>query len=621
MALVLSGILIVIVLHPTWLRPAVGPAVLAYVLGFMLVAILDLNVQARLTTTRVDAARIRYLFAGGLAVLTLHIIENLGHVFDIDPPPVGLVATLLYLYVISQAIVQYRIFDLYEMLGRFVVLTMMGATLTIIYILLVFWAGRGFGLAVNTFLASLIILLLFDPLRDFVEQKIGDFFFGERHILEQNVVALRRRLAHVIDINTMVEVLFEGLEDSRRVTHASLFLIDPHGHGFERRGSVGPEPSISRLDVVSAKRHLRLFPASSAIVRTQLVERRSTALQSNKRDVAEQIGETLEMLDSMSADLLLPVEGELDLLGFLSVRDEKTKDAFSAEEIVLLTGLASQVAITVENSQMYQQMKERDRLAALGEMSAGLAHEIRNPLGAIKAAAQFIEDEVRHDFGKYKEDSNDEFLSIIVEEVDRLNHVVSDFLAYARPSAQSATEVNINEILKRTLQVFETGREDKVDLLVQCHDGLPGVEINGERLHQIFFNLVINAVQAMEGQKNARLEIVTRRRTLRRQGRRGNDLETSQFVEVRFADNGPGISPSNLENVFIPFFTTKQKGSGLGLSVCQRIVKDAGGEIELRSQEGQGAIFTVVLPACEPKRSSTNPELKKGADQASFRLS
>lgn len=609
MAIFLGVLLIGVVLHPSWLKPAVGPAVLAYVLGFMLVAILDLNVQARLATTRVDAARIRYLFAGGLAVLLLQVIELFSQIIDVEPPPVGLVGTLLYLYVISQAIVRYRIFDLYEMLGRFLVLTLMGASLAGIYTALVFWVGKGF--AVNAFLASLVILLLFDPLRDLVEQKIGDFFFGERHVLEENIVTLRSHLAHTIDIDTMKDVLLDGLETSRRITHASLYLIDPHGRGFERSGSIGQPPELDYLDVASAKRHLRLFPTSSAIVRTHLVERRGKALQNDKRDVAEQIGETLEILDNIRADILLPIEGEAELLGFLAVRDDRIRDAFSPEEVLLLSGLAGQISITIENSHIYRQMKERDRLASLGEMSAGLAHEIRNPLGAIKAAAQFIEDEMKYNGTQknHKLDDNEEFLSIIVEEVDRLNRVVSDFLAYARPSTQSATRVAVNEILKRTIQVFETGREDQVDLLVQCSDDLPDVEINGERLHQVFFNLIINSVQAMDGNDHGRLDIVTRQRTVRRQHKRALGLETAQFVEIKFTDNGPGIAPENLESVFIPFFTTKQKGSGLGLAVCQRIVGDAGGEIELRSQKGQGSIFTVVLPACDPKRSSSAPAI------------
>jgi len=112
-----------------------GIALLAYVAGFMLVAILDLNVQARTASTRVDAARIRYLAGGGLIALILQVVDKLGHVINVDIPPLGLAFTLLYLYVISQAIVRYRILDLYELFGRLAVMTLMGFVLALIYLL------------------------------------------------------------------------------------------------------------------------------------------------------------------------------------------------------------------------------------------------------------------------------------------------------------------------------------------------------------------------------------------------------------------------------------------------------------------------------------------------------
>jgi nitrogen-specific signal transduction histidine kinase len=613
LAIALGAILVGFILHPTWLRPAVGPAVLAYVVGFMLVAILDLNVQARTAPTRVDSARMRYLFAGGLIVLVLQVVERLGHVFDLDLPPVGLAVTLLYLYIISQAIVRYRILDFYEMLGRFAVMTAMGVALAGIYTALVFWAGPGFSF--NAFLASLVILLLFDPLRDLVERKIADFFFGERRVLEQKITELKHSLAHAISVDTMVDVLLAGLEDSRRVTHAALYLIDPHGRGFDLRSQIGPPPSLTRVEAAVARRHLKPYASGGAINASGFASRRDRLRREGRRPEADQLNEVVELLGSLSADALVLVEGEeQQLLGFLTVRDDRVRDAYSTEDMAVLAGLASQIAITVENSQLYQQMKERDRLAALGEMSAGLAHEIRNPLGAIKAAAQVIEEMEEDSPGAVHPDR--EFLGVIVEEVDRLNRVVTDFLSYARPSSGLPKEVDVNEILKRTLQLFEAGRGHKAAFVVDYGAELPGVIIDGERLHQVFLNLAINANQAMEDQADARLEIATRVKKVRRLRRVRDGFEPQRFVEIRFSDNGPGIEPAVLQRVFIPFFTTKPKGAGLGLSVCQRIIRDAGGDIEVRSQVGQGTIFTVVLPACGEDRASSAPSSPPPAEGA-----
>jgi len=611
LAIPLGVVLIAFVLHPTWLRPAVGPAVLAYVVGFMLVAILDLNVQARTAPTRVDAARMRYLFGGGLVVLVLQVLERLGHVFDLELPPIGIAATLLYLYIISQAIVRYRILDLYEMLGRFAVMTAMGAALAGIYTALVFWAGKGFSF--NAFLASLVILLLFDPLRDLVERKIADFFFGERRVLEQKTAEIKLGLAHAISVDTMVEVLLAGLEDSRRVTHAALFLIDPHGRGFDLRANIGPPPALTRVEAAVARRHLKPYASGGTISASGFASRRDRLRREGRRPESDQLNEVVELLGSLSADALVLVEGEeQQLLGFLTVRDDRVRDAFTAEDVALLAGLAGQIAITIENSQLYQQMKERDRLAALGEMSAGLAHEIRNPLGSIKAAAQVIEEMAEETSTAARPDR--EFLGVIVEEVDRLNRVVTDFLSYARPSSGLPKEVDVNDILKRTLQLFEAGRGHKAAFVVDYGEELPGVVIDGERLHQVFLNLVLNANQAMDEQAEARLEISTRVKKVRRLRRVRDGFEPQRFVEIRFSDNGPGIEPAVLQRVFIPFFTTKPKGAGLGLSVCQRIIRDAGGDIEVRSQVGQGTIFTVVLPACGEERTSSSSTPPPGED-------
>lgn len=600
-AVFLAISLIAIIIYPTSLKPAVGPAILAYVVGFMLVALLDLNVQARTAATRVDAARIRYLAGGGFIVVSLQVLDKAGHIFDIYIPPVSLAMTLLYLYFISQSIVRYRILDLYEMLGRLAVLSLMGLFLSLIYFALVHLVGTGKGFLLNAFLASLIILLLFDPLRDFVEQKISDFFFGERLFLEQKVADLRFKLAHVINTETMVEVLISGLEDSRRITHASLYLFDAHGRGYDLKSAAGPAPELERVEAAVARRYLRTFSKGGALVAANLESRRERSLKAGKAETTDDISESLRLLKQLKADVVLFLEGEQDLLGFLCVKDERINDAFSAEEVNSLAGLVSQAAITVENSQLYQQMKERDRLAALGEMSAGLAHEIRNPLGAIKAAAQFIEEVIAEE----DQDNEDaEYLGIIVEEVNRLNRVVNDFLSYAKPSSGAPAQLHVNDILIRTVQVFEAGQRSELQITTELGEDLPGVFIDGERLHQVFLNLIINAEQAMSGVENQKLEISTKLRKLRRLQPGLIEPDQTNFIEIRFADHGPGIEPRVLQNIFIPFYTTKSKGSGLGLSVCQRLIRDAGGEIEVRSQLGHGAIFSVVLPVAKGDRDS-----------------
>jgi signal transduction histidine kinase len=277
-----------------------------------------------------------------------------------------------------------------------------------------------------------------------------------------------------------------------------------------------------------------------------------------------------------------------DLYGLLSVRDERLRDAFSPEEIQLLRGLAAQAAIAVENSRLYRSMKERDRLAALGEMSAGLAHEIRNPLGAIKASAQFLVDEEAANPSPERE-----FLDIIVEEVDRLNRVVSSFLDYARPSKGDPAPTDVNAAVMRTMQLLgaECAAAD-VTFTTELDAEAPKVRIDVEQLRQVLINLVQNAVQAME--TGGAIQIRTRSRE-----RHSISGRTSRYVEIRVTDTGPGIPQRVLKNLFVPFVTTKDRGTGLGLAISQRIVIAAGGRIEARTHAGEGTTFVVTLPLAE----------------------
>jgi signal transduction histidine kinase len=251
--------------------------------------------------------------------------------------------------------------------------------------------------------------------------------------------------------------------------------------------------------------------------------------------------------------------------------------------------------VALQTSQYYAQVKERDRLASLGEMAAGLAHEIRNPLGAIKGAAEVLEDAAPGggSEGGGEQDLQKELLDVIIEETNRLNRVVSTFLDYARPYKGDPQLLSVSEVIRRTVQIEESTSAHDVRFVLDLEDDPAPVRADPERLHQVFINLVRNAVQAMEGTGEIRISCrIHAPRSAH--GGRGR-------VEIRFADDGPGIADVVLEKIFIPFYTTKHEGTGLGLPICQRIVQDMGGAIEVESAIGRGTTFVVTLPAASDK--------------------
>jgi two-component system, NtrC family, sensor histidine kinase HydH len=299
----------------------------------------------------------------------------------------------------------------------------------------------------------------------------------------------------------------------------------------------------------------------------------------------------LRTLEQMNGSVALGFSSEDQLLGAVVIRDDRLREAYSTDEVELFRGVATSIGITLQNSQVYERMKERDRLAALGQMAAGLAHEIRNPLGSIKGAAQFLQPAADAAGGR---DDKREFLDIIVEEVNRLNKIVSQFLDYARPYRGEQRPLDVADVLRKTLSLLSKEQQEhgNIEIVTNFAERTPPVRADAEQLLQVFLNLSLNAVQAMPASsgKAGKLLIST---GLRRATRRG---AAAAFLEVRFRDTGVGIPSNDIKNLFIPFFTTKDKGTGLGLPISQRIIENHGGTIEVRSQPGEGATFTVLLP-------------------------
>jgi two-component system, NtrC family, sensor histidine kinase HydH len=233
-----------------------------------------------------------------------------------------------------------------------------------------------------------------------------------------------------------------------------------------------------------------------------------------------------------------------------------------------------------------------------------LAHEVKNPLGAIKGAAQLLGDP-SHDTKLGHADM--EFVGIILEEVERLDRVVGSVLDYARPSKGDAGAVDVNAVVKRTLTVLASDRTEECELRTELTENLPLVRADAEQLRQVLINLIRNAVQAMGGQGT--VEVTTRQRSERVSTAIGRDAvpNHADWVEIAVRDEGPGIAPQVQKNLFVPFFTTKDRGTGLGLAISQRVVEEMGGRIEVVSRPGAGSTFSLVLPAVTEVHAAQRP--------------
>jgi two-component system, NtrC family, sensor histidine kinase AtoS len=229
-----------------------------------------------------------------------------------------------------------------------------------------------------------------------------------------------------------------------------------------------------------------------------------------------------------------------------------------------------------EKHKLEAQVKRAERLAALGELMAGVAHEIRNPLTGIKGFVQYLQE-------SHTEEDLQEFMPVIVKEVDRVNRIIGELLYFARPCNAMYSVVDLNQLIRQTLVLVrnETTR-NKIDFEITFSNELPPVEIDAEQFRQVFLNILINAIQAIESQGSIRIET-------------GVDKDSGQ-VKIVFTDTGEGISEGDREKIFDPFYTTKEAGTGLGLAVVHRIIMAHHGRIKVEDNPIGGTIITLLVP-------------------------
>lgn len=580
--------LLVLSVSPYHERPFALGAVYIYVFGLLAAALITLAGRGQRSPSRAVRDRVRFLVVVGAAATTFSLADFLSYL-GVHLPPIGAVLSIVFLFVLAESVTRARLADIYELAGRLLVSTALAFCLAAIFYLFVMVIGGFDTMYLNAVLAAIVFLVLFEPLQTEVDTRIHQFLFRERYDLETSVAELRRMLAHVLEIDEMVATLMQGLDRSHRVTTAALYLRDQDGDGFDIAGSFGAAVP-RRIEALGARPLL-----------DRLEKHPSLSLEDGARDAPGAdagVRTAAAGLGALQSAVALVVRGDEEgIVALLFVADDRVRDAFTPEEIALLETVAAQIGVILVNSKLYSRMKERDRLAALGSMAAGLAHEVKNPLGAIKGAAQLLEEG-----GASPDDpAAREFVGIILEEVNRLDRVVGSFLDYARPHAGNPIPLDLNAAVRRTVQIVSSQIADGgVDVQLDLAEPLPRTRMDPEKFRQVLLNLMQNAIQAMDGRGKITVSTAVRRSARARVAdspSRRSLADDTELLEVGVRDTGPGISPKVLRNLFIPFFTTKSRGTGLGLAISQSIVQNAGGTIEVHSQPGEGTTFTVLLPS------------------------
>lgn len=391
-----------------------------------------------------------------------------------------------------------------------------------------------------------------------------------------------RSLTLIVDLNQLLENLVGKLYEIAAVSRVVILLRDPETNRFTMADYRGAEPITN--DRVE-------FDAEDKLVQWLTVNEMPLIVPEEPGVLQFLSHREQQLITSLSVEIIVPLIVMNHVNGMVLLGKKQDGESFTREERELLTTLLSQSALALENAMLYEEQKTRlrkmfraDRLASIGQIAAGAAHEIRNPLTSLRSTIQYLHK-------KQTDPEQAEMIREVLSEVDRIDEIIQGMLSFAKPAKLQKEEVDLGRVILQVEKLISsTARKNGVTIEFRQDETEGIVDADPSQIKQVFLNIILNAIQALDKGGNIRI-ILDRARSEKQPDR--------EYCRIRFRDDGPGIADDKLEQIFDPFFTTKKEGTGLGLSICYGIVQRHDGEIEINSscEDGHsGTTVSVLLP-------------------------
>lgn len=525
-----------------------------------------------------------WLYLGGVFVTLLCVMDRvpwMGRTL----PAIGNLLLALYFYFIKDAVIHQSLVSSRRILGKLLANFFAAVLAFLVFMLITTWVKHSATLyLINAFFASFVTVVSLDPVRSIAAFLFQNLFYQEAAKIDLIIKEASKEITGAFHADAIAQATDRFLDKALGGKMISFYAIDSDGKRFRKF-----------FDASTSRRLPEFLPASFILV--QQWTKNKTWIPLMEAELAReaereslpgriaQIQLSQEALISLHSTIAFPLEHDKSILGFATIYlkepPEKWDESWGA--LPLLAPYFKRAGEALHELDIYARLRERDRLATVGEMAAGLAHEIRNPLGAIKGAAQLLDPKPG--------DPQEPFLKIIIEEVNRLNGVVTQFLNYAKPFRDEKVWGNLSELVLANAKKFESLLAGKgIKFTVEVPDAMPQILCQPALINIVLTNLILNAERAHESAKKTEKGpyiSVRLAHTIR------EPMEVSLSVE----DNGPGMTPEVLDKVFIPFFTQSPQGTGLGLSICQKIAEAHDGRMEASSVPGKGTLMTLRFSA------------------------
>lgn len=503
--------------------------------------------------------------------------------YRIPLPSFGVFLVLMYVVIIGYLVYRYRFFDVR------LVITKTGLLLATYLVVLgvpflIGWLGRlwlEIHVGTEWWLVPLGLCTALATAGPFayayLRRQAEERLLKEQRRYQRTLQRASRGMTQVRNVHRLSNLITRIVSGSVKMTHASLFLWDHTQQRFLLKASHG----VKRLAVQS-----RYGLESTHPLINWLTEQRRVLTAEEAQSLTAEIPQELV---NQKSSLVIPGVIEHRLIGFLALGQKLSGAGYSQDDLHAFTTLANEAAIAIENAMSYEELLKvneqlkaaserlllQERLAAAGKFATGMAHEIKNPLSAIKTFAQYLPE-------RYADpEFRGKFFRIVQSEIDRINGIVQELSDFAKPAPPQLQPVRLAGLVEDTLLLL-SDQCLKQGVEVQNAFGSNGLLIHADpqQLKQVLLNLLLNSLEAMPD--GGRLSIDTR--------------QTSSHLVLRIVDSGEGMTPEELRHVWDPFFTTKERGMGLGMAIVKGIVERHGGQIHLTSAVGKGTTVEVFLP-------------------------
>ena len=536
----------------------------------------------RLRTTR-QQNQTKFLLSGIVFIFILLIAINAARpVFKSDFSFYFLSSILILLITIFflLAILQYKIFNISRIISGGITYTIFSSIILAIYFLVVKTLSESLlnYLGFNSFIFEgfliLLLIILIRPLEGRIQAAVNRLLYRDIHHYRHHFMRFSREMLNYAEHQIFFKMIKDFLIKEFQVTSVFIFLKNSDNGQFIAQENSSQIPSLAPDDalVTQLTAHKRA---------TELYELKTTSITP----------EIYRFLEHHRIQLLVPLILEGDLIGIIMLSQQRHKKDFPEEIQEILTIFGNEVTTAYHRNLTIERIRKEERerlrlqhLASLGQLTAGVAHEIRNPLNTISTAAETL---LRKEL--VPEDA-DELKKYILEEVNRLNNILSDFLNLSRLKPPVISDIDMQGLIDQVLMTLEGRSSSAITFYKNVPEQLQMIQTDANLLYQVLLNLGINALEAVEARcakepdfkcSQGRIELNFKRR--------------DEEIIISVSDNGVGIEPDDQEKLFEPFFTTKENGTGLGLAITYNIIQALNGNIEFSSRPGE-SVFTIRLP-------------------------